>query len=214
MLIDTIQDISIKFKETISDIEVIVRLDLDDLDSFEIMIKKFDVDVKYIIDNRFDGYASLPYYIQQCYNISEGYFFVFYNDDAEIINHHNIIDNLKKHKDTISISTEPQNYLGNIPTSQFPIIHHKIIEITGGFNPEVIYVDGHYDNVQLSLPKENQFHFSFDVLHPKTPHGYMNEIYKRRDEDMVNSRHKLGNFDGNFFVNKDSNLIKEYFSNI
>ena len=206
MLKETINDISNKFSNDLEDIEVIVRLDLDDYESHKILSEQFNLDIKYIIGDKFFGYPSLPKFIEECYKLSDSYFFLLYNDDALIINHHNIVSELKKVKDVISISTE-------VETSQFPIIHYKIIEITGGFHEKVIFIDGHYDAVKKSLPIENQFNFKFDIKHPKNEEFLDSSFYDKKFKELNDYKVQLGFFDGNSYVYRDSRLINEYFTN-
>lgn len=204
ILTHTIYNIIESFEKNIDDIEIIINLDLDDLESHKILSNQFDVEIKYIISDRLKGYLSLSDFMSQCYKISEGYFFVLYNDDIRIKNNHGLIENLKEVKDIISISSETF-------TSHIPIIHHKIIEITNGFHSEVVYYDGHYCNVKLALPAENQFDFKIDYDHQNqwTPDIYTE---KKEAEKHYGFDATLGHGE-RYFVDLDSNAIKSFFNN-
>ncbi len=201
MLKNTLNNISETFKNHKDDVEVVVRLDTDDYNSHQILSDKFDFDIKFIIDDRLTGYASLPTFLNQGYKLSNSYFITFLNDDIRILNHHNLIENLRKVKHIVSISNDS-------PTSCFPIIHHKIIDLSDGFNPEVIYTDGHYNAVKQFLPSTNQFNFLIDIEHPVVTGG---DHYEQRNIDLENHKKNLEFFDGNYFVTKDVNRINEYF---
>ncbi len=125
-----------------------------------------------------------------------------YNDDISIINHYNLIENLKEVKDVISISSESM-------TSHIPILHYKIIEITKGFHSDVVFWDGHFCNVKLSLPIENQFNFKFEYSHHTQ---WCPSIYTDRNESIKNYSfdESLGNGE-HYYVNLDSKSIKNFF---
>jgi hypothetical protein len=195
----TLNNLSDVFSENLQDVEVVVKLDTDDIDSHRILDEKFGIDIKYTISDRLNGYLSLSDFMSECLKLSDSYFVILYNDDATIKNHHNLIQNLKGVKDVISISTER-------PTSHFPIIHYKIFEITGGFNKEVVYFDGHYDNVKFALPKENQFDFNIEFLHHEQ---WDLDIYTRKNIESQKYHIHLGE---RYYVDKDSNTVRAYFS--
>jgi hypothetical protein len=204
ILTQSIYNIIESFKQNIDDVEIIINLDLDDLESHKILSNQFDVEIKYIISDRLKGYLSLSDFMSQCYKLSEGYFFVLYNDDIRIKNNHGLIENLKEVKDIISISSETL-------TSHIPIIHHKIIEITNGFHSEVVYYDGHYCNVKLSLPIENQFNFKIDYDHQNL---WFSTIYDEKNETVKDYGFDISLGHGErYFVDLDSNAIKNFFNN-
>jgi hypothetical protein len=208
MLIKTINNIIDSFSDNINDIEIIIKLDLDDLESHKILCEKFDVDVKYIISDRLKGYLSLSDFMSQCYKLSDGYFFLMYNDDITVKNHYNLIENLKENKDIISISSESM-------TSQLPILHYKIIEITNGFHSDVVFWDGHFCNVKLSLPIENQLNFKFEYDHDNDSRKFPN-LYNERNEFIKNYSfdESLGCHGERYYVDLDSKTIKQYFNKI
>lgn len=203
LLIHTINNIIESFKENINDIEIIIKLDLDDFESHKILNEQFDIEIKYIISDRLTGYLSLSDFMSQCYKLSDGYFFLMYNDDISIKNHYNLIENLKEVKDVISISSESM-------TSQLPILHYKIIEITNGFHSDVVFWDGHFCNVKLALPIENQFNFKFDYVHHAQ---WSPSIYIERNESIKNYSfdESLGNGE-RYYVDLDSKSIKNFFN--
>ena len=55
ILTQSIYNIIESFKQNIDDVEIIINLDLDDLESHKILSNQFDVEIKYIISDRLKG---------------------------------------------------------------------------------------------------------------------------------------------------------------
>lgn len=80
--------------------EVIVKVDFDDLETLDYIKSQqtnFD-NIKYIVSSRKTGYNSLPYFQEDCGNLSRGKYFMVFNDDGLFLtpNWNDILENQLK----------------------------------------------------------------------------------------------------------------------
>ena len=81
-LIDCVRNIEKQVGNDHELVQVIIRLDLDDKESFKILDEKFNIKIKVIIGERGRGYCDLYKYYNECAYISRGKYLLMWNDDS------------------------------------------------------------------------------------------------------------------------------------
>jgi len=175
-----INNISNTFSNYINKVEVLIKLDLDDVDSHSLLQEKFDVEVKYVIYDRLEGYPSITKFITDLGRLSNAYYLWPINDDLLFVDLSNLIEVLESYKEVPTITN-------NEDDAHFPIINYKIFEILDReFEKEITYWDGYYNYLRSQLPTQNALRVEYKIQHPsnEVKHGYHNEMYVRRRLEM------------------------------
>ena len=81
-LLNCLRNIEEQVKEGYDEVQVIIRLDLDDRDSFKILDEEFKFKIKIIIGERGKGYCDLYKYYNECAYVSRGKYLLMWNDDS------------------------------------------------------------------------------------------------------------------------------------
>ena len=126
-IIDTATDVS--------QVEIIIRFDSDDVDSISRITElPFDkVDIYIIIGERFRGYIDLNKYVNECCDISRGDMLFLFNDDTTMAQ--SGWDNiLSEYRDNIVVLNPSTGNDDAKHINTFPIISRKIYETTGHFS--------------------------------------------------------------------------------
>lgn len=168
------------FGNNVDKVEVLVKLDLDDIDSHTILTEKFGVDVKYVIYDRLEGYPSVTRFLTDLGRMSNAYYLWPINDDLLFIDLANLIEVLEENKDRPTITNNEDN-------AHFPVFSYKIFEILDRqFEKDITYWDGYYNFVRSQLPKENALRVEYKIQHPSSEvkDGYHNEMYERRRQEI------------------------------
>ncbi len=112
-------------------IELLLRFDEDDLDSIA-RIKEIDeitTNYQYIIGERYEGYFSLDKFVNELCEISQGDFFLLWNDDALMMNYNwdGVISLYESETVCLQMDNNHFPYI-------FPIISRDIYEALGYFS--------------------------------------------------------------------------------
>jgi len=208
----TLNNITDQFKDNLNDIEFILKIDIDDLETQEIVKEKFNVSIKFLISDRLEGYPSLARFITDLANLSDSYFLWPINDDMSIIELSNLVEVLNQNKEVISIVNEHDN-------SEFPIFNYKVFEAWGRkFEYNITYWDGYTNYIHKHLPEKNALRVNYIVEHPshKIESLFNNEIYKERTLQIQNLVEGEGDFRKGgtavHYMERDIDKILKYMS--
>jgi glycosyltransferase involved in cell wall biosynthesis len=138
--------------------EIIVKVDLDDILTLEfIKSNPYNLDnIKYIISSRLNGYNSINSFQKDCGNLSQGKYFMFFNDDCELLTP-NWNDILEKYLKDFKFYY-PWN---NGYKESFPIIPTILVDILGHYSPhaqadtyikwlgQVLGINEYLDDIEL-----------------------------------------------------------------
>jgi hypothetical protein len=217
-LIDSINSI-LENTENKNNIEILLRMDNDDLDSVEIIKNHYkeilNTTIRIFVGDRYRGYFDLPVYYYELSQIATGEWLFVYNDDLFMItsNYDSIFQNLNTEK-KILYTDRPQ---GNCSGTSFggnwcfPIIHRDIIEILGHFTVETPYTDGWIKTIAEELNLGEVVPISLE--HSEEILNTMDEVNQEKNEinktvgTTFNWHHHINHNDG--LIRKDINKLKQ-----
>jgi len=126
-------------------IEIVIKLDLDDLESIDVIKKTSALNIKWLLTDRQLGYISLCKYWYDLLNLAEGHFVVFWGDDAWIKSTGDLSTQLISNKTNPFAILTNKNLLPN-HVDCFPIVHSNIIQLLKekyGYSYEEFFLKGH-----------------------------------------------------------------------
>lgn len=201
-LIDKVSDIK--------NIEILLRMDDDDMSSVEILKNTFSEHIgnliKILIGNRGGGYYDLPKFHYELSEISTGEWLFLYNDDVimdtqnfdlYIIEHHNKKIILQ------SIGENNGSHNGIIGGNWFfPIIHRDIIKNLGHYTIDTPYADGWIRVIgeKLNLHKI----IPINLQHLSEIREFMDDV--NIEKTHINNTSGL-NFNWSYHINDPNGLI-------
>lgn len=205
---ESIQSI-IDTADNIQDIEILLRLDLDDYDSLKRLkeLQHDEVDIVVVVGERYGGYSDLHIHMNELCAISRGEFLFLWNDDSTL--EQNSWDSKIKEFSGQVVVLNPKTKDKADYLNTFPILSRKIYEHLGHLslqthNDTWIQEVSRRIGIERVVPEIIIHHDRAD----KTGNND-DEVWKERLKGWQKSRNQ---FDEHFFVdlrNKDMLKLSE-----
>lgn len=168
--------------KNLKQIEIIIRLDNDDIKCLEkIRSLPFNkVDIVIVVGNRYGGYANLHFYVNEMCAISKGDFLFLFNDNCKIQtkNWDNIVS---EYLDQLVI-LRPFDGIGRSNT--FPIVSRRILDIIGYFSLSA-HNDSWIQQVANEAKIEIDLEHRIEISHDRLVENNNDQTFKDRENVTV-----------------------------
>ncbi len=155
-------------------IEICVKIDDDDIASFEALRKLAGPDLKVIVSPQGRGYMDLPEYHNSLYGVATGRYLQIWNDDAILTDPGDLKYRLEEYY-------EIPSFIFSAPYCWFPATHRSIYEwieqkhgnnTSSGLFGDILYFDGYMHGIaqyfpEIRAPKDSTYRY----IHYGTTHS-------------------------------------------